>query len=277
MQAVDISQQARELDFLSGVARSAGSLALNYFRHDPQVWRKENDSPVSEADLAVDRFLKEKLLDWQPDYGWLSEETEDDDARMERDRVFVVDPIDGTRGFLAGSDEWTISVAIVEAGRPVLGVLYRPVTGTLYSAGLGLGARRDGRIIQISGRETLSGAAVAGPPAMLRRISGHLSGMNESSVTTRYISSLALRIALVATGDLDMAVAKKNAHDWDVAAADLIIAEAGGTLIDETGQELVYNRPQTVHPALVAATRPVAALVWPLVQRESTGENSPAY
>ncbi|ODN71618.1 3'(2'),5'-bisphosphate nucleotidase CysQ [Methylobrevis pamukkalensis] len=266
-----------DLDHLAGVARRAGSIALEYFGRDPEVWHKANNSPVSVADLAVDTFLKERLTGWRPDYGWLSEETEDDDRRIGRDRVFVVDPIDGTRGFLAGTDEWTVSLAIVEAGRPVVGVVYRPVTGTLFAAATGLGARRDGRLIQVGARETLGGASVAGPPAMLRTIAAHVEGMGETKMSSRYISSLALRIALVASGELDMAVAKKNAHDWDLAAADLILGEAGGALVDEDGLELVYNRADPVHPALVAATRPVAALVWPLVRRQSTGENAPAY
>ncbi len=264
---------AADLDVLAGAARAAGALALGHFGKDPQVWRKANDSPVSAADLAVDVFLKERLTGWRPDYGWLSEETEDDPDRLARERVFVVDPIDGTRGFLAGNDEWTVSIAVVEAGRPVLAALYRPVTGTLFTAAAGLGARCDGRIIQVGARESLAGAVIAGPPALLRKISAHVAGMAEPTVSSRHYASLALRIALVARGDLDMAVAKRNAHDWDLAAADLILAEAGGLLVDETGAELVYNRAHPVHPALVAAAPPVAALAWPLVQREGPGES----
>ncbi|WP_235981502.1 3'(2'),5'-bisphosphate nucleotidase CysQ [Methylobrevis albus] len=274
MPAAEATSAIDDLELVAAAARAGGALALEFFGRDPEVWSKSNNSPVSAADLAVDKFLFERLRTARPDYGWLSEETEDDAERLGRRRVFVVDPIDGTRGFLAGSDEWTISIAVVEDGRPVAGALYRPVTGALYTASLGGGARRNGRLIQVTARETLAGATIAGPPVMLHKIRAHVAAMGEQMVEAGYIASLALRVALVADGALDLAVARKNSHDWDLAAADLILAEAGGRLIGSDGEELGYNRPKPVQPALIAAPPAVAALIWPLVRREAESHES---
>ena len=123
-----------DLDLLKQVVLEAGKIAMRYFRSDNQVWNKQGNSPVSEADIEVDRFLKRELIRARPDYGWLSEESADDSDRLERDRVLIVDPIDGTRGFIKGKEEWCISIAVVERGRPNCAVLYCPAMDRLYSA-----------------------------------------------------------------------------------------------------------------------------------------------
>ncbi|EFG35882.1 predicted protein [Brucella sp. NVSL 07-0026] len=133
-----------ELDLLREAAREAGRIAMHYFGRSPEVWLKDGVSPVSEADLAVDRFLKETLLAARPDYGWISEETVDERAAAERSRAFVVDPIDGTRAYIGGQDQWCVSIAIIENGSPVAGVLECPVREELLEAGKGLGARQNG-------------------------------------------------------------------------------------------------------------------------------------
>jgi myo-inositol-1(or 4)-monophosphatase len=246
---------AEDLALLVDAAESAADIALAYFRGDPQVWHKENASPVSEADYAVDRHLKEKLLAARPGYGWLSEETEDDLARLDRSRVFVVDPIDGTRGFLAGSDEWTISLAVVDEGRPVAAALIQPATARLYTAVAGGGAWVGSRPLALGAAPPLFGARVAGPAALITALRRQVGNVNPAG----YIASLALRIAMVADGRLDLALAKPNAHDWDIAAADLVLAEAGGALAGLDGVPVVYNRPHPKHPALAAAHPDLAA------------------
>jgi myo-inositol-1(or 4)-monophosphatase len=122
-----------DLDLLTRAALEAGQLAMTFFRRNPQAWAKLGGSPVTEADMAVDTLLRTGLLAERPDYGWLSEETADDLSRRERDTIFVVDPIDGTRGFIEGDDRWCVSVAVVHAGRPVVGALLRAgAAGHLY-------------------------------------------------------------------------------------------------------------------------------------------------
>jgi myo-inositol-1(or 4)-monophosphatase len=237
-----------DLSLLTEAAGRAADLAMGFFRRDPQVWLKGNSSPVSEADYAVDRFLKAELTAARPGYGWLSEETEDAAHRLDLRRVFVVDPIDGTRGFLAGSNEWTISLALVEDGQPVVAALVQPTTGTLFSAVAGSGAWRNGTTLAMGPAPSFARARVAGPSAFCTAISRHQGTGRRGG----YVASLALRIAMVADGRLDLALAKANAHDWDVAAADLILAEAGGALIGPGGTPLAYNRRDTRHPVLAA-------------------------
>jgi myo-inositol-1(or 4)-monophosphatase len=243
-----------DLDLLAAAAAEAAEVALGWFRRDPQVWIKDNASPVSEADIAVDRMLHARLLGARPGYGWLSEETDDNAARLGAARLFVVDPIDGTRGFLAGSDEWTISLAIVEAGRPVVAALIQPTTGQLFTAVAGRGAQRDGDSLALP-MAAPAGAPRAAGPSSLR---GRLEADAGVSFRGGYVASLALRIAMVADGRLDLAVAKANARDWDIAAADLILTEAGGALVGPGALTLAYNRPDTRHPVL-AAGRPALA------------------
>jgi myo-inositol-1(or 4)-monophosphatase len=244
---------AEDLALLSRAAAAAGDIALGYFRHDPKVWQKDNASPVTEADLAVDHFLKDELMASRPDYGWLSEETEDNTDRLGCERLFVVDPIDGTRGFIAGVDEWTISLAVVEAGRPVVAALLQPTCGRLYTATLGGGAALDGHALRLMTGGGNKGARIAGPAGLLTRLRADEPSLRPQG----FIASLALRIAMVADGRIDVAVAKANANDWDIAAADLILSEAGGDLVDLSGADVGYNRPQPTHAALIAARAPL--------------------
>ena len=261
MPARDTTANLDDMDLIARAARGGGEIALSYVRTDPRRWPKENDSPVSEADLAVDRHLAEALKAARPDYGWLSEETVDDSSRLATRRSFVVDPIDGRRVFLAGSGEWTVAIAVVEDGRPVAAALYRPVGNDLYTATLGQGARLNGREVAVSGQPVLSGASVAGP----KSITGQGPMMRTGISHAGYIPSLALRLALVAQGLIDAAVVRENACDWDLAAADLLVQEAGGRLEDLEGRPLAYNRASVRHPALVAGPPALAVPLRPIL------------
>lgn len=253
---------ADDVELLTEAAREAGALALTFFRQNPKTWPKGETSVVSEADIALDNLLAARLLAARPDYGWLSEETVDDPARRRQSRVFVVDPIDGTKGFLAGGTEWTVSLAIVEDGRPVAAALFAPALGSMFQAVAGAGATRDGAPLRVSARAVLAGANVAGSRRLVR------DALELSSIPLEYygfVSSLAYRFALVAAGEIDAAIARPGAYDWDLAAADLLVHEAGGCLADLSGNRPRYNGPDGRHPALVAATPelsdPIAALV----------------
>ncbi|WP_341760115.1 3'(2'),5'-bisphosphate nucleotidase CysQ [Candidatus Endowatersipora endosymbiont of Watersipora subatra] len=230
-----------DLDLLQELGHQAGKIALSYFKNKPQMWMKEGNSPVTEADLAVDLFLKEKLLEARPDYGWLSEETKDNVERLGRKRTFIVDPIDGTRGFINGLSQWCISIAVVMDNRPVVGILECPVLCQSIGAAQKNGAKLDNVALDLSQidseiRQRLP--KITGPQKFLKSIEKTDPGTFDKIA---FIPSLAYRIAMVAMGDLDVAVAKSSAYDWDLAAADLIVHEAGGRLTDIRGAKLHYN------------------------------------
>ncbi len=239
-----------DLALLRGAAEEAGRVAMRYFGRSPEVWLKDGRSPVSEADMAVDRFLKDALLAARPDYGWISEETADERGEAERLRSFVVDPIDGTRAYIAGGDQWCVSVAVVEAGRPLAGVLQCPVRGEALSAMRGAGATQNG--------EAIRAAASAGERFTIAAARSVLDVLPESLrarvALHPYIPSLAYRIAMVARGEIDGTFVRPDSHDWDLAAADLILAEAGGALLGRDGAPLAYGLPTARHGVLVAAS-----------------------
>ncbi len=256
-----------DLALLEDAARQAGKIALSYFGRDPQTWFKDNKSPVSEADLKVDGFLADTLCHARPDYGWLSEETADSAERLSRPRVFIIDPIDGTRAFLAGGDEWTISLAVVDEGRPVAAALFCPVREEMFLAHSGGGTSLDGKPLSGSHQTAIRGARLSGPHSIVANRDIIAAGFQR----TPNIRSLAYRLALVAAGRVDVAAARKGASDWDLAAADLLVQEAGGQLTDLAGRPLSYNRPQTRHPSLIAATRSLIGPVCDVVA-SATGD-----
>jgi myo-inositol-1(or 4)-monophosphatase len=241
---------ADDLDLLKTAGAAGAVLALAYFRRDQKIWTKDGGSPVSEADIAVDKRLAEILRTARPDYGWLSEETTDNPERLDRTRVFVVDPIDGTRGFIAGRNEWTISLAVVEGGRPVAAVLMVPALSVSFWAVAGGGACRDGERLEVGADKDLASPRFASP----RRYASAFEKETATAVRHRVVPSLAYRIALVAANEIDVAIAKPNARDWDLAAADLLVQEAGARLADLSGQALRYNGTETAHPTLIATT-----------------------
>lgn len=242
-------------------ARKAGEVGLGFFNRDPQIWSKDNDSPVTEADLAIDKMLHQELLAAHPDYGWLSEETEDSTERLDKDLVFVVDPIDGTRVFINGGDEWTISIAIVKGDRPVVAVLYAPVRDEMYLASEGQPTTLNGKNVTVGSKDKLFDMRAVGPGPVIRKGALYDKGAKWGG----YIGSLAYRIAMLADAKADLALARGGAHDWDLAAADLIIAQAGGLLREEDGSLLRYNKKIPRHGALYATNPQLESLIQPLM------------
>ena len=236
---------------LVAAVREAGALALGMFRKELKTWTKNGSSPVSEADIAVDRLLRERLTGAAPDYGWRSEESGDAPARLGEKRVWIVDPIDGTRAFIRGIPDWSIAAALVEHGRPLLGVIFAPAEGALFAATIGSGATLNGAPIHVSDGQSLDGIRVAGPRRHLDELARKVPGIE----MVPKIHSLALRLARVAQAAIDVGFASGASNDWDLAAADLLVHEAGGTLTDVEGRVLTYNRTNSVHGALVAAGR----------------------
>jgi myo-inositol-1(or 4)-monophosphatase len=250
LQAPEATTRAPLKDELASIVREAGAIAVSTFRGEQlKSWTKSGDSPVTEADIAVDLFLRERLTRLMPDCGWLSEETEDDRARLGGSRLWIADPIDGTRAYVNGRTDWAVSVALVESGRPVAAAVFAPMEDGLYLAIAGEGATLDGSPIKASIGAAFESARVAGPKPMI----GELEKFAPGIIAEPKVHSLALRLTRTAAGRLDVAFASKNSHDWDLAAADLIVHEAGGALSTLEGGTVVYNGAETRPGALVAA------------------------
>ena len=217
---------------------------------------KQGGSPVTAADLAVDLYLTDRLRAAFPAAGWLSEETADDPARLQKTTLLVVDPIDGTRAFVAGDPHWSVSIALIEAGRPIAGVVHAPALGQTYTAALGDGARLNGALIQGRKRASLAGARVGGPKPMIAALAAAAGVELEAAPR---VPSLALRLVHVASGELDIGLASASAHDWDVAGADVVLSEAGALLTDAEGEALRYNSITIRHGALLACSASLSA------------------
>jgi myo-inositol-1(or 4)-monophosphatase len=181
----------------------------------------------------------------------LSEESADDPARLTARHVWIVDPIDGTRAYIAGFPDWAVSVALVADGRPIAACLFAPVVDQFFAACANAGATCNGAKIEATKGRELNGARIAGPRSLLERLT---AAMPPFTAMPR-MRSLALRLAQVAHGACDVAFAGGNSHDWDLAAADLLVHEAGGALTSITGGTVTYNRPVPRHGMLVAAGR----------------------
>jgi len=235
-----------DLKLLEDAVRKAGDIGRKFYGGDYKRWSKEGGSPVTEADLAVNIFLRDRLTQARPGYGWLSEENADDPARLTKPSVFIIDPIDGTIAFLKNRPHFTICAAIVMEGRPCCGVVYNPISDELYAARQGGGAHRNGAPILVGTRHVLAGSAMLGDRSQLTKPpwpAMHVQNRN----------SVAYRLVLVADGSADASVSLTAKRDWDLAAADIILHEAGGLLTDIGGNPLIYNGPVTKQANLVAA------------------------
>ena len=265
----DLRARARlALDDITDAARRAGEIALRDFRlgatTTARVDTKQGGSPVTAADLAVDLYLTDRLRAAFPGAGWLSEETADDPARLEKVSLLVVDPIDGTRAFVGGDPRWAVSIALIEAGRPIAGVVHAPALGETYAAAVGCGAWLNGALIRSGARASLAGARVGGPKPMIAALAA-AAGV-ELDAAPR-VPSLALRLVQVASGELDIGLASASAHDWDVAAADVVLSEAGARLTDAEGEALRYNSVTIRHGALLASTASLSPALVEAVRR----------
>jgi myo-inositol-1(or 4)-monophosphatase len=239
----------RDGTLLADTVREAGALGLKLFRTELRMWTKGESSPVSEADIAVNDLIQKRLRAVTPDYGWLSEESADDASRLGKHLTWIIDPIDGTRGYLAGRTDWCISAALVAGHRPVLAAVFAPATDEFLLAERGRGATCNGVPIRATDGVALDFQRIAGPKPLVQRL---IDPSEEISLYPR-ISSLALRLCWVANGKLDAAFAGGQSRDWDIAAADLIVHEANGRMTGLSGDPVLYNRKEVTHGLLVAA------------------------
>lgn len=237
-------------DLLCQTVRDAGELARELSTQFVDHWKKTDGTPISNADLKVNDLLKARLTGGRPDYGWLSEETRDDPIRLSRRRVWVVDPIDGTKAYLKGDPHWTVSAALVQDGRPIAGAVYNPMTGEFFEAVLGHGARLNDTFIQVTRRTELAGARMI----MHRSVLASDRWMDPwPDFTMEMRNSMAYRLCLVASGSFDGTVVLSKKSEWDLAAADLVVHEAGGTVSAHDGERFTYNRADSELPNVLAA------------------------
>ena len=249
---------AEDLSLLLAAAVEAGTLALDLRARGLKVAWKEGNSPVTNADFATDALLKSKLGDARPGYGWLSEETADDLDRLSRRRVFVVDPIDGTRAYMKDRPWWVISAAVVEDGQPIAGVVYAPQVGEVYTATAGGGAWLNGSMIAPARTERLEGCGMVGDARMF----GHPDWPTPwPRMRVEARNSTAYRMCLVASGQFDAALALVNKADWDLAAADLVARESGAWCGDHLGGAFTYNQQVPAQRSLLCATPRLAPLI----------------
>ncbi len=235
---------------LMAAVREAGIIAADHFHNKTPGWEKSPGHLVSEADLAAETCLYQRLCHARPDYGWLSEESEDDPARLSAARVWLVDPIDGTRSFLKGLPEFAVAGALIAGGTPVSAAVYNPATEEFFEARTGGGARLNGDAIAVSTTDRLTDA---------RLLSGRIE-MREKAWAERFpdssvhsVSSIAYKLALVAAGRFDALISVWPKHEWDIAAGDLLVAEAGGRATTAEGAALAYNCPRPKLPSCVAS------------------------
>lgn len=239
------------LTVTESAAREAGAIASAiYHQAEVKQWAKGEDNPLTEADLAVDRLLHQRLLAAAPDFGWLSEETLDDPSRLDRDWVWVVDPIDGTKEFLQKVPHWTISIGLVHRGVPQLGVVFNPTEDLLVAGVVGEGITANGEAASLSPATNLQGAHLVGSRSEQRR--GEFDDVADL-YHFEAVGSIAYKLALLATGRCDLYYTLSPKHEWDICGGHALVVAAGGRVTQKDGAPILYNQPQAKYRSVVAA------------------------
>lgn len=237
---------ATDLALLTQAAQRSGDIATSYFGQSPEVWEKADDGgPVTAADLAVNVMLQDTLTSARPDYGWLSEESEDSVTRLGTEAQFVIDPIDGTRAFIAGAKDWSHSLAVVRGGQVTAAAVYLPMRDLMFTAALGQGAFLNNAPIRALQNTQLSEAKILTNKASRDKKYWRDGKFPDSK--TAFRSSLAYRLCLVAQGRFDAMISLRPTWEWDVAAGALILSEAGGMATTQKGSPIRFNNP---HPQI---------------------------
>ncbi len=255
---------ASDLHMIENAARKAGALAMEWFEHPGKVWNKSDNHPVTQADLAVDALLRKTLCAQRPDYGWLSEETEDDRSRFNSKRLFVVDPIDGTRAFINQKPHFVVSIAVVEEGKPIVGAVFNPALDEMYLAAVGQGAKCNSKPVFIRDCTGLDDCLMIASDGLFRQ--KHWKHLWPDMQTISR-NSMAYRMVLVAAGKADATLSLRPKSDWDLAAADLIAREAGAIVRDITGKPFDFNEDRTQKPGVICAGRSVYDLIRTRIQQ----------
>lgn len=236
---------------LVDAARASGEIARRHFGASPDTWDKsDNAGPVTEADLEIDRMLKAELLAAQPEFGWLSEETEDTQDRLNHDCIFIVDPIDGTRAFIAGEKHFSHSLAIAEKGEVIAAAVYVPMMDLMFAAHAGAPATLNGEVIEVTTPAALDGSTVLAARSNMKPE----NWLGEvPPVQRKFRPSLAYRLCLVAQGRYDAMLTLRNCWEWDIAAGVLITRQAKGRATDRLDAQLKFNNPHPKTKGCLAA------------------------
>ena len=240
----------QDLELAVEAARTAGQILLSFYQSEYEIQSKGQGNPLTEADLAADQALKERLTAARPDYGWLSEETADSQERLERKRVWIVDPLDGTKEFIQGVPHFTVSIGLVEGGRAIAGVIYNPVKDEMFSGLVGEGAWFNGQPARASDRSVLEGALILASRSEMRR--GEFAPFEED-FRLEAVGSIAYKLALVAVGRGDVSFSMGPKHEWDVCAGAALVEAAGGRAGTRDGSPLVFNRPRTLTDGILVS------------------------
>jgi myo-inositol-1(or 4)-monophosphatase len=269
MEVTEEREFAGELQAAEDAARRAGDVIMALYGKDYAIRDKGKGDPVTAADLEANAKIRQVILGRYPGDGWLSEEDKDSLERLRQERVWVVDPIDGTKEFIQCVPQFAISIALVVGGRPVVSVVYNPAADRLFRAIRGRGAALNGAPIRVSARGALDGSLLlisrSEPSRRFRRFADRCR--------LQPLGSIAYRLAMVGAGEGDATVTLRSIHDWDVCAGALVVEEAGGTVIDGGGNGLVFNREPTWHRGLIAANESLARSLQGLVA-EALAERS---
>ena len=226
---------------------------MSLFGKEYTIEEKGKNNPVTTADLEANRKIHEILLGRYPEDGWLSEESKDDLKRLKTPRVWVIDPIDGTKEFIEGVPQFAVSIGLVVDGRAILGVVYNPAQQKFYKAAKGAGARLNGNPIQVSAREAVQGASLLVSRSEPRRRFQPFADL----CRVQSVGSIAFRLALVAGGEGDGTLTFRALHEWDICAGVAIVEEAGGVVVDGQGKAMVFNRQDSLCRGIVASNAPL--------------------
>jgi myo-inositol-1(or 4)-monophosphatase len=251
-----------ELTVLSETIRQAGARALDLARRGFEVQTKKDRSPVTTADLEVNRILHEMQRKRFPDDGWLSEESPDDPARLGKTRIWIVDPIDGTKAFVNRLPEFCISVALIEQDKPVLAAILNPSTDELFTALRGRGLSLNGKPMTPSPQLDAAPIVTVSPWEFRN---GRWAGM-DGLVQCRPMLSVANALALVAAGRVQATLTIEPENEWDLAAGVLLIEESGGTVADAAGRPFTFNQPTPRFHGVIAVSATATSKLQPLLQ-----------
>lgn len=258
-----VSPYDEELNTAERAAREAGWIIKELFKGKFDVHEKSKNNPVTTADLEANRKIREIIQERFPDDGWLSEEDHDNPRRLASSRVWIVDPIDGTKEFIEGVPQFAVSIGFVVEGRPKVAVVYNPVEDRLYRAATGRGTELNGERIHVAPRREIEGALLlVSRSEPLRKFQVFVDLCEIQSV-----GSIAYRLAKIAGGEGDGTLTFRSIHEWDVCAGTLMVEEAGGKVVDGSGKRLAFNQRETKHHAIVAANDSLTDEIQALVAR----------